>query len=131
MLLGVTAFLDAKYKEFPVTVPVTGFVAGLVLQLVIGRLGIIEIAGGCALGAVFLLVAKISRNAVGYGDGLVLVSTGAFLGITGNVILLMVSLALAVLFAVVMLALKKMKRKSQIAFVPFMLGGFVAMLAFF
>lgn len=131
IFLGLSAISDFKYKKISTIVTVAAFICGVVFQLVIGQLHIYEIAGGCILGAVFLLAAKLTREAVGYGDGLILIATGAFLGIMNNLLLLTVSLALAALFMVGMLVVNKARKKSEFPFIPFMLGGYVLMLAFF
>jgi len=130
-LLGFSSILDYKTRKISIVAVATGFACGTVLQIIIGQLRIYEMAGGCVLGLIFLLVARLTGEAIGYGDGLILIATGAFLGIMNNLLLLTISLALAAVFSISLLVFKRMKKNKEIPFVPFMLGGFVIMVMFF
>ena len=130
LFLGGAAILDYRKRELPVIYIGIGFCIGLTLRLVIGTPTVFELLLGCLIGAVFLLVARISREAIGYGDGLMIIATGASLGVIDNVLLMLCALVLAALFSIGLLIVKKYKRKDEIPFIPFLLGGYVVLLAF-
>jgi len=127
IFLGIGAVIDYRKKEISLIFPAAGFCIGFILQTIIGNLKWYEQLSGCALGGLILLLGFLSKQAVGYGDGLMLIATGAFLGIFGNILLLISSLVLAGIFSAVLLILRKANRKKEIPFVPFMLGGFLLM----
>ena len=129
LFLGGAAFVDYRKRELPVIYIGVGFGVGLILRLVIGEPTLLELFLGCLVGAVFLLISGFSREAIGYGDSLMIIATGASLGLIDNVLLMLCALMLAALFSIGLLILKKMKRKDEIPFVPFLLGGYVLLLA--
>lgn len=126
--LGAGAFFDIKSKSIPVWYPAAGFAAGIILKLLEGSFNIFQIAGGCAVGLLLLMLSLISKNAIGKGDGLMFIVTGVFVGLIGNVILLFVSLLKAAITSLVMLLTKRIKKKNLIPFVPFMLAGYDVLL---
>jgi leader peptidase (prepilin peptidase)/N-methyltransferase len=78
------------------------------------------IPGGC-----FLILSKVTREAVGYGDGIVILVMGIYMGLWTAVSSLMIALVLAALWAMVLTALFKKKRKDNFAFLPFLLLGYL------
>lgn len=124
VFLGAGAFFDIKSKSIPIWYPAAGFAPGITLKLFEGNFSVLQTAGGCAVGILLLILAFISKNAIGKGDGLMFVVTGVFTGLIGNVILLFASLSIAALTLSVMIFAKKINKKSLIPFVPFMLAGY-------
>ena len=83
------------------------------------------ISGGIAVGALFLLVSRITREGMGYGDSWAIFILGIYLGIWK----LLEALSAAFLFlgaaAVICLLIKKMSRKYKLPFVPFLAIGYL------
>lgn len=131
IFLGAGAFIDAKTKKIPVLYAVIGAAAGVALKIFEGNLDILQTAGGFLVGVILYLLSIISKQAIGSGDGMVLAVTGIVLGFMGNIILLFSSLLAAGLYSGLMLALKKIKKKSSIPFIPFMLVGYDVLLIVF
>ena len=71
------------------------------------------------VGVVLFAVSKVSRGAIGEGDALVYTLTGALLGITGNMELLLISLLLCSLVSLGLIVFRRVGRQYKIAFVPF------------
>ena len=88
-----------------------------------------DLLGGCLVGAALVLLAWVTRQQIGYGDGLLFAVTGIFLGFFENLLLLIASLFPAAFFAGV-LFLKKKKKGYRFPFVPFVLVGYVLLLGF-
>jgi len=72
-----------------------------------------------------LLLAWISGESVGFGDGWLFVVTGIFLGWKKNAVLLLGSLIFAGVFAIVCLVLKRKEKNDRIALAPFVLAAYV------
>ncbi|MBR5596578.1 MAG: hypothetical protein IKW30_04130 [Lachnospiraceae bacterium] len=71
-------------------------------------------------GLIFLVIAKITKEKIGYGDGYVLLILGScFLNIKIWK-LLEVSILLITSFTIIMLAFKKITTKDKIPFLPFL-----------
>ena len=121
--------MDMREKEISVIYIGAGFLAGLILQLFLGAHQFFDILLGCVVGIVFLLIARLSNEAVGYGDALMIITTGVFLGLVENMLLLLSSIAAAALCSIVLLIFKINKKRDAIPFVPFMLCGYIFLLA--
>lgn len=128
LFLCVAAFMDVREKQISVLYVAAGSAAGVLLQIFLGTMRFSEAAGGCLVGAAVLLIAFLTREQIGYGDGLVLVTTGVFLGVLENIILLLASLVIAVLAGVLLVRLKRIKRRQRIPFIPFLLAGYIFVL---
>lgn len=126
--LAAGAFIDLRKHEIPIFLPAAAFAAGLTLQLLAGEMKWFEILPGCIPGGALLLLSAVTRQAVGFGDGLTLAAAGVFLGFFGTCILLLLSLLAAAVTSLVLLALKKRRKKEEIPFLPFTLAGYVLLL---
>lgn len=130
-ILGVAAFVDRKTHLVPWNLLGIYFFCGVVTWLLLREISLLSVLAGMAVGAALLGLSFLSRGAVGSGDALLFMVTGMFLGFLPNVLLLLLSSLFAGLTSLVLIAVKKNCKKKQIAFVPFMLAGYVAMLAFY
>ncbi len=131
LFLFAAAIIDYRRKEIPIYLPIAGFVPALAISLITQNLGVLEIVLGVGIGAVALLLAKITKQAIGYGDGAVLVCTGAALGFAKNLAMLLIALVIAACTCALLMFLKRKKKKDSIAFIPFLLSGYVATIALF
>ena len=77
---------------------------------------------GAVVGLLFLAIGKVTGEALGYGDGVLIGILGIYLGIWDLLGLLATTFFLTALFAAAVLVISKFKRKSAFPFVPF-LGG--------
>ena len=76
-------------------------------------------------GAGFLTLSYISREQVGYGDGLLLLTVGIWLGFGQTFGVLTLGLILCSVLCGVLLMRKKIRKQDSIPLVPFLLLGFV------
>lgn len=128
LYLGAGAFIDLRKHEIPVFLPAAAFVAGLALQLLAGEMKWFEILLGCVPGGALLLLSAVTRQAVGFGDGLTLAAAGVYLGLFGTCMVLLLSLLAAAVTSLILVAAKKKKKKEEIPFLPFTLAGYVLLL---
>jgi len=131
LFLGAAAVIDYRKRELSIFFIGGGFLIGFVFQCIIGKKTVLEIILGMLIGGVIIVLSKLTKEAIGMGDGLMLVATGAFLGIIDNLILLLWSTVIAGVWAIGLLVIKKLKRNKEFAFVPFMLSSYVLMLALY
>lgn len=127
-LLGICSLEDVKHKQLRVIYILMFGIGGVVLHLFVPICSIYSILCGMLLGVLMLLISAVTRGSVGMGDGVLLVVTGVYLGGYQNLVLLMTGLLLSALWSLGLLALKKKKRKDEIAFVPFLLLSYFVML---
>jgi len=84
-----------------------------------------QIFAGTLPGWILLILAWISGESIGFGDGWLFVVTGIFLGWRKNAVLLLGSLIFAGVFSIFCLVLKKKEKNDRIALAPFVLAAYV------
>ena len=94
------------------------------------RIDILPLLAFSVIGAIYqtvglLGIAEMTGESLGYGDGLLFLVTGIYLGGWDNCSLLMTSLVLAFVFAIIQILVRKKSAKSEIPFVPFVLSAYV------
>lgn len=131
LFLFVAAFIDYRKREIPIFLPIVGFVPAITISLIAKTPTLLELALGIAVGAIALLLGKLTKQAIGYGDGLILICTGAALGFAKNLIMLAIALIIAACVCALLMFVKRKKKKDSVAFIPFLLSGYVVTMALF
>ena len=126
--LFIAAWLDRRTEEIPLFLPGAGIAAGILLRFLTGPVGVLEILLGFLPGLLLLVLAFLSKQAVGYGDGAVFLAAGAFLGLEKTAWLLAGALIAAGMAAFWFLLFRKQSGKRSLPFVPFVLAGYVFLL---
>ena len=119
-LLFLNGVWDWKKREVCLPSILVSLAAGLVEACWYQELSIRDLAGGLGIGVGMMVLAFLTKGAVGLGDGWLLCATGVLLGMAGNFELLLMG---AVLCAVVLsggLPLGKARWKDTFPFVPFL-----------
>ena len=129
IFLFLAAVSDVRCREVSLILVGAAFLSGLLLRVVLEKCSFWEILFGCIPGCAMLLLSWLTKQAVGFGDSALLVSTGVFLGVLKTLFLLGLSFLAAGIFAAVLLIVKKKKRKEELPFLPFLMTGYVALLA--
>lgn len=82
------------------------------------------------LPGVFLLIAGWStKQQVGYGDGIVLLVIGIYLGFSASLSILLTALLLIAPVSLFYIVCRRAGRKKQLPFVPFLFAGYLLWLA--
>lgn len=131
LFLFICAFIDKRQKEIPLFLPIIGFIISLILSILARELSVLQIVLGCVLGIVALLLAKLTKQAIGYGDGMILICTGAALGLWKNLIILCIALVICACTCALLMFARRKKKKDDIAFIPFLFSGYVVSIALF
>ena len=71
-------------------------------------------------GVMFLILAKIWEEKIGFGDGLILLVLGNFLNLGEICLILRISFSLLMIFSMLLLCSKKASKNYQIPFLPFL-----------
>ena len=72
--LGGAARIDYLKRELPLIYSVVGFGVGLLLRILSGTAALAEILPGFIPGLLCLLIAKLSKESIGYGDAFMLIA---------------------------------------------------------
>lgn len=85
------------------------------------------IAGG-AVGAALAGVAKLTREAIGYGDALTAAVLGIWLGFPALIEILFLALLLSAAYSAWLIFVRSTGGKHRIAFLPFLAAGYLVWL---
>jgi leader peptidase (prepilin peptidase)/N-methyltransferase len=122
--LLIIALIDLDYKIIPNTITIPGMAVGIFLSL--GILPITPLASvlGLAIsGAIFYLIAFVSKGGMGGGDIKLIAMIGSFLGLQGGLFTIFSSALSGSIVGLALMLMHKRKRKDQIPFGPFLSFG--------
>lgn len=119
IILSVFSIEDMKKRRIHLLLVVMAAALGVLYQIFWGALTFTEILGGIFVGVILLALGRLTGEAIGYGDGLVFLVTGVFLGGLENLSLLFTSLTIAFIFSSIQIIIRKKTAKDEIPFIPF------------
>lgn len=128
IFLGICTVTDLYQKQ--IWWPLSALFMAVVMALhIIRNNGTLwEFLAGIFLGGALLFVAWATREAIGYGDGLVVAACGAALGIVEVLQLLILALCFSAVWSGLLLIFRKANRKDSFPFVPFLLMAQICVL---
>lgn len=97
---------------------------GVFLYQIQGKLTLQELIGGVGIGIFLLLIGKITKEAIGYGDGGVLCTTGIYLGFWDNLFLLFWGSVFAAFYAFILILCCKKEKSETLPFLPFLFAAY-------
>lgn len=131
VLLVVCSVFDWKYCGLPTWLVIVGGVGSLIgvaMTLLWGERSVSDIMLAFLPGVAALLLAYVSGEQIGYGDGLILLMIGGYAGVGDTMRILMLALAGSFVVSILLLISKKATGGSHIPFVPFLtLGNMLVM----
>ena len=128
IILVSTAFIDLDEGIIPDVITIPAVVIGLAISLT--TIGFFPaLWGALAFGGVLFLVAVLSNGGMGGGDVKLAAVIGAFTGIPGAIITLLLASFFGAIFGITLMALGKAGRKTPVKFGPFLaIGAYTAFL---
>lgn len=127
-LLLLNCWSDIKRREIYLFLTILYGLLGLVVQLVEANSLYTEILTSMIPGLFLLLTGKVSQGKVGYGDGILVLALGIWIGFFRCLMALTAGLILAAIWSAFSLIFKKCKKDDQIPFIPFLLFGYLVRL---
>ena len=124
LLLGIQSFFDMKRKLIPTCVTIVGAVIGIGCTVYRGRT-VGELMLALMPGMVIVLLGKITKEAIGYGDGMLIGMLGFFYSLEDVAYICMSAFWGAAGVALILLVMKSKKRKDAVPFVPFLFLGWL------
>ena len=79
---------------------------------------------GIGIGVIFLIISYITREALGYGDSILIIVLGLFVGAVELIEILTMTWIVLALSAMILLTFKRFSRKTALPFVPFLTLGY-------
>ena len=123
--ISVLAIMDFRSRKLPLKFLLSGFLivaGGWICREDLSP--VLAAAGGCT-GLVFLFISRISGEAFGYGDSILILIMGIFVGFWDILYLLMAAFSMAAVFSVFLMIRRRFNRKSSFPFVPFLAAAYI------
>ena len=121
----VLAVMDIRWKKLSLMILLSGTVPLAAGFLCDREIHIILLAAGAAVGVIFLIISRVTEDSFGYGDSILIMIMGGFLGFWNILSLLTAAFSMAALFSIFMLIRKRFHRKSAFPFVPFLTAAYI------
>lgn len=126
-MLLVCSVYDFWKKQIPMVV-LCIFGAGAVgFQVRYETHSLWDIIAGAMVGGALYIISMISREKIGKGDALMIMSSGVYLGFWKNIALLWLGSALAAVVCLVLYSCMKWGKDAEVPFAPFLLGAYLVL----
>ena len=117
--LGIQGYWDFKFKEIPLWFSLVGG-GGVLLFCVIEQREFLQVVISCIPGMCALVFSWTSKEAMGYGDGIVILILGCYLSLSQLLFVILLAFGSAGVFALVLLVFFHKRGKYRIPFIPFL-----------
>jgi len=128
LFLMIAAFRDIQTRRISAYALSFGAVLSIVYQIFLGKMDVWLVTGGVITGALFLILSKITQEGMGYGDSILILILGIYLGFHQLIFVLSSAFFLLLCVSIPALWSRKMSRKYTLPFLPFLMGGYVCFL---
>ena len=122
-ILLIQSVFDIRYRQIPLWITAIGGGVGVLFMVAYMDVHMTSLFSFLP-GVLCLIYGKISREAIGYGDGLLILMLGCYWNITSLLGVCMWAFSFGAIVAI-LLFLWKRDGRMEIPFVPFLLLGFI------
>ena len=124
IILGVICVFDIKRKKIPVYMLIVLAAAGIISNFTVGEFDIEKRIIAMLPGMILLIVSMITKQQIGYGDGMIILIMGLYIDIDDILSIVLSSFLLSSIAAIILMTVFKKKKNFEMAFSPFLLIGF-------
>ena len=119
--LGMGTFYDVKKQELPVTYLWTFTGTGILGTVLLRHHSVEDAVSGALIGCAVLFVSWFTKEAIGYGDGWILVILGLLEGPFSLIFIMIEAFVMSAVIGAWKLICLKQERDSTMPFLPFLL----------
>lgn len=123
--LLVLSFIDIKSRKIPVWTLIIGMMLSIIFQYMAGNTDHILIILGAMTGVVFIITSKMTKEKFGYGDSILILILGIFLGFWNIMYLLFIAFFVSAVYSVILLSVFRKGKKESFPFIPFLTIGYL------
>ena len=129
LLFLITASVkDIQTRKVSVLLLAAAGLLGVIYQIYSGEMSLIEILGGAAVGGIFLLISKVTREGLGYGDSIGIGILGIYLGFLRVLTVISITFFLLLCMSIPILWKKKLSKRYGLPFYPFLTAGYLCLI---
>lgn len=126
-MLASFSLTDLKYRKVSRSMLVLGSVLAAGYCLLFCKEHMLLNLGGLLVGLLFVVISKVTREGLGYGDSWILCALGLYLGMWNLLELLLIAWIGVAVAAMAILGMGKYRRGASLPMVPFIAAGYVTM----
>jgi leader peptidase (prepilin peptidase)/N-methyltransferase len=123
--LTVNSITDLKNKRVYLVVSVAFAIAGIIVNIIFRRHSLISILLSLGIGVILIIISKVTREAIGMGDGIIILVLGVLNGAYENLLISLYGFLISFLVSAFLLITRKFGRKDKIPFIPCLLAGYI------
>lgn len=127
-LAGLSA-ADIRYRKLPALLLAAGGISAAGYAVFAFERSFFTCLAGFGIGVVFIGVSYVTREAIGYGDGVTLCILGLYVGAEKLIEILLIAWAALTVSIFVRFARKGISRKTVFPFIPFVTAGYILVFA--
>lgn len=120
LYLGIGTYFDIKTRELPPAFLAVFGVLGVLCNLLWSYQSLRSLLFGGCIGGIFLVIGRLTGEAIGYGDGLCMMVLGIFEGVRGMVPIILASFLLSGGYGLLRMIGFGETGKDTIPFLPFL-----------
>lgn len=124
IILGVICVFDIKRKKIPVYMLIILAAAGIISNFTVGEFDIEKRIIAMLPGMILLIVSMITKQQIGYGDGMIILIMGLYIDIDDILSIVLSSFLLSSIAAIILMTVFKKKKNFEMSFSPFLLIGY-------
>lgn len=125
VFLVILSIEDIRWKEVHSILLYAFLASGIIVWFIKGQVSFYEFAGGIICGMLIMLLSGILPDRIGDADGIVFAATGAYLGLTHNLLLMITSTVLAGIGSMIAITVLKKDGDDTLPLIPFIVAGCV------
>lgn len=129
-MLAIATSQDIKKKQIRLIWVIIFALLAILIHILTGEDSIFNMLLGIIPGVALIGLSFVFRGRIGLGDGCLLVASGLFLGLRGNMDLFLTALLFCGIWAMGLVVIRKKKGDYEIPFAPFLLAAYIKMLVF-
>ena len=123
VFLIACTIMDLKEKKIVVNYCLVMSVFVIISHFITKDLKWYEIAVGMGIGLLFFIISKLSKEAIGHGDALMIYTIGCIVGACRTIEILLIAFGVCVVTALISILIKKKTFRSSVPFAPYLLIG--------
>lgn len=125
VFLAIEAIEDIKTQKLYLGRLMFFLLGALFLKILWLHESIAEVIPGMSVGIILLGISYLSEEALGYGDGMVILVTGVLCGMKMTIVTVSIAFLVMTIIAMFLIVWKGFFYKARVPFVPCILVGFL------
>lgn len=128
VVLGTFAVIDLRKRTLSVPMLLGAVSILSILSIYMSDVTMGERLLGAGVGALLMVISKVTKGAFGMADAWIFVMIGIGYGVADSLVILSYALLMVAMVSIILLMFHKIKRKDSLAFIPFIFLSYMGVL---